>query len=88
MNKVFDTKKDFKKHERLLNFNELKERKLLKLLLKIKKGIPIQRKNALKQISTKAVEFGPNLIFHHILPLILQPTLDDNERHLLVKVFL
>nr|BAS01606.1 mRNA splicing factor U2 snRNP subunit [Lotharella vacuolata] len=69
-----------------IKFNEIKERKFLKLLLKIKNGLPIQRKNALKQISIKACEFGPNLIFHHVLPLIMDPTLDSHERHLMVKV--
>ncbi|ABA27354.1 mRNA splicing factor U2 snRNP subunit (nucleomorph) [Bigelowiella natans] len=67
-------------------FLEIKEQKLLKLLLKIKNGLPLQRKTAFKQISAKALEFGPSVIFHHVFPLMLLPNLDDHERHLLYKV--
>lgn len=65
---------------------ELKERKIMKLLLKIKNGTPPQRKSAMKQISEKAAEFGADHLFNQILPLLMSPTLEDQERHLLVKV--
>ena len=65
---------------------EAKERKILKLLLKIKNGTPPQRKTALRQITDKAREFGAGALFNQILPLLMSPTLEDQERHLLVKV--
>ncbi|CAA6657017.1 unnamed protein product [Spirodela intermedia] len=52
---------------------EQKERKIMKLLLKVKNGTPPQRKTALRQLTDKARSLG-------------QPTLEDQERHLLVKV--
>ena len=66
--------------------DEMKERKIMKLLLKIKNGTPPQRKTALRQISDKAREFGAESLFNQILPLLMSPTLEDQERHLLVKV--
>lgn len=65
---------------------ELKERKIMKLLLKIKNGTPPQRKTAMRQITDKATEFGADSLFNQILPLLMSPTLEDQERHLLVKV--
>lgn len=65
---------------------EMKERKIMKLLLKIKNGTPPQRKTALRQLTDKAREFGAESLFHQILPLLMSPTLEDQERHLLVKV--
>jgi splicing factor 3B subunit 1 len=56
------------------------------LLLKIKNGTPPMRKSALRQITEKAREFGPAALFNQILPLLMSPTLEDQERHLLVKV--
>jgi len=41
---------------------------------------------ALRQITDKAREFGANSLFNQILPLLMSPTLEDQERHLLVKV--
>lgn len=65
---------------------EAKKRKIMRLLLKIKKGTPPQRKTALRQITDKAREFGAEALFDQILPLLMSPTLEDQERHLLVKV--
>lgn len=56
------------------------------LLLKVKNGTPPIRKTALKQIAEKAREFGANALFNQIIPLIMSPTIDHQERHLLVKV--
>ncbi|KAI2513474.1 hypothetical protein MHU86_948 [Fragilaria crotonensis] len=56
------------------------------LLLKIKSGTPPQRKTAMRQISDKARSFGAGALFNQILPLLMSPTLEDQERHLLVKV--
>jgi len=65
---------------------EMRERKIMKLLLKIKNGTPPQRKTAMRQITDKATEFGADSLFNQILPLLMSPTLEDQERHLLVKV--
>jgi len=69
-----------------LPIEELKERRIMKLLLKIKNGTPPQRKTAMRQITDKATEFGADSLFNQILPLLMSPTLEDQERHLLVKV--
>ncbi|XP_044726974.1 splicing factor 3B subunit 1 [Chrysoperla carnea] len=72
--------------EESLSPEEQKERKIMKLLLKIKNGTPPMRKAALRQITDKAREFGAGPLFNQILPLLMSPTLEDQERHLLVKV--
>ncbi|KAK9760789.1 U2 snRNP component prp10 [Basidiobolus ranarum] len=72
--------------ENQLSVDELKERKIMRLLLKIKNGTPPMRKAALRQITDKAREFGAGPLFNQILPLLMSPTLEDQERHLLVKV--
>ena len=72
--------------EESLSPEEQKERKIMKLLLKIKNGTPPVRKSALRQITDKAWEFGTDALFNQILPLLMSPTLEDQERHLLVKV--
>lgn len=40
----------------------------------------------MRQITDKAREFGAGPLFNQILPLLMSPTLEDQERHLLVKV--
>eukprot|EP00210_Caulerpa_lentillifera_P006710 g6412.t1 len=72
--------------EEELSVEEAKERKIMKLLLKVKNGTPPQRKSALRQLTEKARELGAGPMFNQILPLLMQPTLEDQERHLLVKV--
>ena len=72
--------------EDTLPLEEQKERKIMKLLLKIKNGTPPMRKSALRQITDKAREFGAGPLFNQILPLLMSPSLEDQERHLLVKV--
>ncbi len=69
-----------------LSAEEAKERRIMKLLLKVKNGTPPQRKSALRQLTDRAREFGAKALFDQILPLLMQPTLEDQERHLLVKV--
>ena len=54
--------------------------------MKIKNGTPPVRKTALCQITDKAREFGAGPLFDKILPLLMEHTLEDQERHLLVKV--
>jgi len=65
---------------------EGKKRKILKLILKVKNGSPPQRKSALRQLSDRACWFGAGPLLDCILPLLMSPTLEDQERHLLVKV--
>lgn len=79
--KIFD-----EKDESVLSADEAKDRKIMKLLLKVKNGTPAQRKQALRQLTDKARDFGPGPLFNQILPLLMSPTLEDQERHLLVKV--
>lgn len=69
-----------------LTLEEAKERKIMKLLLKIKSGTPPMRKAAMRQITEKARDFGAGPLFNQILPLLMSPTLEDQERHLVVKV--
>lgn len=72
--------------ENVLTVDELKERKIMRLLLKIKNGTPPMRKTALRQITDNARQFGAGPLFDQILPLLMEKTLEDQERHLLVKV--
>ncbi|CAM9137757.1 unnamed protein product, partial [Phaeothamnion confervicola] len=72
--------------EEALSPKEQNERRISKLLLKIKNGTPPQRKTALRQITDKARELGAGPLFNQILPLLMAPGLEDQERHLLVKV--
>ena len=72
--------------EAALSADEARERKIMKLLLKVKNGAPPQRKSALRALGERAREFGPGPLFNQILPLLMSPTLEDQERHLLVKV--
>jgi len=69
-----------------LSADEARELKIMRLLLKIKNGTPPQRKTALRQITDKSRELGAGPLFNQILPLLMSPTLEDQERHLLVKV--
>lgn len=75
-----------KENESYLSVEEIKERKVLRLLLKIKNGAPHVRKVALRQITDNAISFGPKVLFNQIMPLLMDQTLEDQERHLLVKV--
>lgn len=72
--------------EENMTTEEAIERKILQLLLKIKNGTPLQRKGALRQISDRAREYGAKAIFDNILPILMSQTLEDQERHLMVKV--
>lgn len=72
--------------ENELSVEELKERKIMRLLLKVKNGTPPMRKTALRQLTDNARQFGAGPLFNQILPLLMEKTLEDQERHLLVKV--
>lgn len=72
--------------ENQMSVDELKERKIMRLLLKVKNGTPPMRKTALRQLTDNARQFGAGPLFNQILPLLMEKTLEDQERHLLVKV--
>ncbi|KAL5596910.1 uncharacterized protein BROUX77_006858 [Berkeleyomyces rouxiae] len=72
--------------ENTLSVDELKERKIMRLLLKVKNGTPPMRKTALRQLTDNARALGAGPLFDQILPLLMEKTLEDQERHLLVKV--
>ncbi|KAF2146872.1 uncharacterized protein K452DRAFT_263050 [Aplosporella prunicola CBS 121167] len=72
--------------ENEMTVDELKERKIMRLLLKVKNGTPPMRKTALRQLTDNARQFGAGPLFDQILPLLMERTLEDQERHLLVKV--
>ncbi|EFX03159.1 splicing factor 3b subunit [Grosmannia clavigera kw1407] len=72
--------------EDTLSVEELKERKIMRLLLKVKNGTPPMRKTALRQLTDNARNFGAGPLFNQILPLLMEKSLEDQERHLLVKV--
>lgn len=72
--------------ENELSVDELKQRKIMRLLLKVKNGTPPMRKAALRTLTDNAKAFGPKALFDQILPLLMERTLEDQERHLLVKV--
>ncbi|GME84467.1 unnamed protein product [Ambrosiozyma monospora] len=69
-----------------LSPEDAKERRCMKLILRVKNGAPSTRKVALRTLTDNARSFGPSMIFNIILPLMLDKTLEDQERHLLVKV--
>eukprot|EP01138_Halocafeteria_seosinensis_P010429 gb/GECG01010647.1/.p1 GENE.gb/GECG01010647.1/~~gb/GECG01010647.1/.p1 ORF type:complete len:1367 (+),score=239.06 gb/GECG01010647.1/:1-4101(+) len=74
------------KDEEQLSAEEKKEREIMTLLLKIKNGLPQDRKKALRNLTKRAREFGAGPLFNQILPLMMSPALEEQERHLLVKV--
>ena len=63
--------------EKQLTRDELIERRIMMLLLKIKNGVPLVRKSALRVLADKAREFGAGPLFNQILPLLMAPTLED-----------
>lgn len=79
--KLMDTTDEAK-----LSTEELKERKIMRLILKVKNGAPPMRKSALRQLTDKAREYGADPLFKQILPVLMERTLEDQERHLLVKI--
>jgi splicing factor 3B subunit 1 len=73
-------------NENEMSMEDLKQRKIMRLLLKVKNGTPPMRKTALRQLTDNARNFGAGPLFDQILPLLMEKTLEDQERHLLVKV--
>ena len=67
-----------------LSKDEKKERTLLMLLLKIKNGNTVSRRTSMRLLTEKAVTFGPEIIFDRLLPILLDRSLEDQERHLMI----
>lgn len=65
---------------------EKKEIGAMKLILKVKNGSPIVRKRAMKKLSSSVNNLGPKLLLNQILPVLMEPNLDPQERHLLVRL--
>ncbi|CAI4221070.1 unnamed protein product [Auanema sp. JU1783] len=72
--------------ESTLSKEELIEREIMGHLLKIKNGTPPMRKSGLRKITENARRYGAGPLFNQILPLLMSPSLEDQERHLMVKV--
>ncbi|CAD6188596.1 unnamed protein product [Caenorhabditis auriculariae] len=72
--------------ESTLTKEEKNEREIMEHLLKIKNGTPPMRKNGLRKITENARKYGAGPLFNQILPLLMSPSLEDQERHLMVKV--
>ncbi|CAJ0942594.1 unnamed protein product, partial [Mesorhabditis belari] len=72
--------------EKSLSREERNEREIMGYLLKIKNGMPTQRRSGLRKITQNARRFGAGPLFNQILPLLMSPSLEDQERHLMVKV--
>lgn len=71
---------------KVLDENSTPEEYVSSLLQRVMDGTPAQRKMALRQITRKARDLGPEALFNQILPMMMSPTLEDQQRHLLVKV--
>ena len=69
-----------------LPLEDLKRRKVLKLLLSIKNGAPPQRRRSMKFLVEKCKEFGAEILFDSILPILLTSSISDLERHYFVKL--
>ncbi|KAI6182587.1 Splicing factor 3B subunit 1 [Aphelenchoides bicaudatus] len=72
--------------ETTLTKAERNDREIMGYLLRIKNGTPPQRKTGLRKITENARRLGAGPLFNQILPLLMSPTLEDQERHLMVKV--
>uniref|UniRef100_A0AC35TTK0 SF3b1 domain-containing protein n=1 Tax=Rhabditophanes sp. KR3021 TaxID=114890 RepID=A0AC35TTK0_9BILA len=72
--------------ESSISKEEKNEIEIMTYLLKIKNGTPQQRKSALRKITENARRLGASALFGQILPLLMSPSLEDQERHFLVKV--
>lgn len=63
-----------------------KQRRAAELVFRIKNGTPPIRKKAMRAVVATAVELGPEPLFMSILPLMLEPLLDEQDRHILTKL--
>ncbi|KAJ1951494.1 U2 snRNP component prp10 [Linderina macrospora] len=71
--------------EEELGAEERTERAIMRQLLKIKNGTAAMRKAGQRQLAERARTWGASAIFNQMLPLLLAPSLEEQERHVLVK---
>ena len=69
-----------------LNEYDRKKKIFLTMLLKVKNGTPAVRKYSMKQLTKKCTEFDPKLMFDCLLPILLDRSLEDQERYLMIKI--
>ncbi|SCU79605.1 LADA_0B01882g1_1 [Lachancea dasiensis] len=69
-----------------LTEDEEKDHQFLRLLLRIKNGKPQMRKVAMRALRDRAAVFGAPRIFNRVLPILMDRSLEDQERHLMIKV--
>lgn len=72
--------------EESLTKDDIKRRTYLQLLLKFKNGSTQTRRHAMNQLTDKSNIFGPKIIFDCTLPVLLDRSLEDQERHLVIKL--
>ena len=68
--------------EASLTVEQKKEREIMTYLLKIKNGTGPIRKSGLRMLTREARRLGAGPLFNQILPLLMSPSLEDQERHL------
>merc|ERR1712232_1175052 len=68
------------------SLHNLKDKIILKLLLKIRSGDEHQRKICVKHLVYHVEEFGVARVFEKILPLLMSQTIATYERHLLFSI--
>ncbi|KAL3230965.1 hypothetical protein RNJ44_00604 [Nakaseomyces bracarensis] len=69
-----------------LDAEEKKKRGFLRLVLRVKNCAPVVRKQAMRMLNEKAGSFGSSIIFDNIVPILVDRALDDQERHLMIKI--
>ncbi|QPG75206.1 hypothetical protein FOA43_002556 [Brettanomyces nanus] len=69
-----------------LSVLDKKERNCMKMILNVKNGSSQSRRVAMRQLTENASSFGPEILFDILLPLLMTKTLEEQERHLLVKM--
>lgn len=63
-----------------------KHKQILTLVLKAKNGAPSTRRLALRSLTNRLAELNPTLIFDIVIPILLDTSLDDQERYIMVKL--
>lgn len=74
------------KRQKHLTEPEKNKVKVMEMLLRIKNGSPSIRKKALRSLTESSRTIGPGPLFDQVLPLLVEPSLEDQERHVLVKL--
>ncbi|EGV60638.1 ARM repeat-containing protein [Yamadazyma tenuis ATCC 10573] len=72
--------------KKILTGDEKIDVKVMELLLKVKNGNQAVRKRSLRALTDQSKTLGPSTLFKRILPLLIDDTISDQERHILVKL--